>query len=207
MPIENSWTLTGTRILTKSGKRISESMYWKKRRKRRNRGKVKRLESRAVLCVLLLLGGIKAECADKLKELQDRFDKETHAANKVKALDKLAEAQFEAGRKASDSGDYITVGLTLEKYRDNVNAAFLLLKKQEPDVDRHSTGYRQIELQVRRGIREVEETLLTAPVPLRPPLEIVRKDLVEIDDELIRLLFPRRTKDPEKIPAVPEEKP
>jgi hypothetical protein len=167
---------------------------------------VKRLVSWAVICVLLLLGGTKAEAADKLKELQDRFDKETHATNKVKALDKLAEAQFEAGRKASDSGDYITVGLTLEKYRDNVSAAFLLLKKQEPDVDRHSGGYRQIELQVRRGIREVEEALLAAPVPLRPPLELVRRDLVDMDDELIRLLFPRRTKDPEKIPAVPEEK-
>ena len=182
-------------------------MYWKRRPKRRSSSEAKRLKCWAVLCALLLLCGKSASGADKLKELQDRFDKEIHAVNKVKALDKLAEAQFEAGRKASDSGDYIATGLTLEKYRDNVSATFQLLKKQEPDPDRHSGAYRQLELQVRKGIREVEETLLTAPVVLRPPLEIVRKDLVDMDDELIRLLFPRRTKDPEKVPTVPEEKP
>lgn len=182
-------------------------MYWKKQPKKRSSGVTKRLESWAALYALLLLGGTLAAGADKLKELQDRFDKETHAANKVKALDRLAEGQFEAGRKAGNSGDYITVGLTLEKYRDNVSAAFQLLKKQEPDADRHSGGYRQLELQVRKGIREVEETLITSPLALRPPLQIVRKDLLDMDNELIRLLFPRRTKDPERVPMVPEEKP
>lgn len=150
---------------------------------------------------------IVAEGANRLKELQDRFDKETHAGNKIKALDKLMDAQFEAERKAGDSGDFVTVGLTLEKYRDNVRTTFVLLKKQEPDADKHSGEYRQLELQVRRGIREVEDTQKIAPLEMRPPLEIVHKDLLDIDDELIRLLFPTRTKIPEKVPPVPEETP
>jgi hypothetical protein len=153
-----------------------------------------------------MLVGMMAAAADKLKEMQDRFDKEPHASGKVKALDKLTGAQFEAARKAATDGDFISVGLTLEKYRDNVRAAFELLRKQEPDADKHPGGYRQLELQVRRGIREVEETLIIAPGEMRPPLEIVRKDILDLDDELIRLLFPRRTKDPEKVPAVSEEK-
>ena len=161
----------------------------------------------AVLCVLLILTGAAAEGADKVKELQDHFDKETHSMAKVKELDSLAEAQFEAATKAGGLGDFVAVGLTFEKYRDNVRDALQLLKKQEPDADRHSSGYRQLELQVRRGIREVEETLMIAPGEMRPPLEIVRKDLLDMDDELIRLLFPRRTKGPEKVPAVPEGKP
>lgn len=109
--------------------------------------------------------------------------------------------------KAGEAGDYSTVGLILEKYRDNVRTAFELLKKQQPDADRHGNTYRQLELQVRRGVREVEETILVAPDPVRPPLEIVREDLVATDDELIRLLFPRRTKDPTKVPAPTEVKP
>lgn len=145
--------------------------------------------------------------ADKVKELQEHFDKETHAGGKVKALDKLSEAQFEAADKAVQANDYVTVGLAYEKYRDNVRATLALLKKQEPDADRHPGGYRQLELQVRKGIREVGETLLVAPLEMQPPLSIVHKDLLDMDDELIRLLFPRRTKDPEKVPPVPEEKP
>lgn len=158
-------------------------------------------------CTFLLLVSPLSSRADKVKDLQDHFDKETHAGGKVKALDKLSEAQFEIAGKAGQSGDYVTVGLTFEKYRDNVRTVLELLKKQEPDADRHPGGYRLLELQVRKGIREVEDTIMVAPVEMRPPLGIVHKDLLDMDDELIRLLFPRRTKDPEKVPPVPEEKP
>ena len=101
----------------------------------------------------------------------------------------------------------MNAGLTFEKYRDNVRACFELLRKQEPDADKHPNEYRHLELQTRRGIREVEDTLLIAPPEMRPPLEIVRKDILDIDDELIRILFPRRTPEPEKVPPVPEAKP
>jgi hypothetical protein len=182
-------------------------MFWKKWLKKRSSVEAKRRELRAVFCALLILAGTVAKGADKVKELQDHFDKEAHATSKVKALDKLAQAQFDAATKAGGLGDYVAVGLTFEKYRDNVRTTLQLLKKQEPDSDRHPTGYRQLELQVRKGLREVQETLIIAPGEMRPPLEIVRKDLLDLDDELIRLLFPRRTKDPQKVPAVPEEKP
>lgn len=153
---------------------------------------------------LFLVCGV-ASAADKLKELQDHFDKESHAYGKVKSLDKLADAQFESATKAIQANDFSTAGLTFEKYRDNVRAALELLKRQEPDVDRHPGGYRQLELQTRKGIREVEEVELVAPQELRPPLQIVHKDLVDMDDELIRLLFPRRSKDPEKVPTPASE--
>ena len=181
-------------------------MYWKNRRRKRSSGKARGVRVLLGLCALLPLCAF-ARGADKVKELQDRFDKETHAPAKVKALERLGEAQFEAATRAGTQDDFITVGLTLEKYRDNVNEALQLLKKQVPDADHHPGGYRQLELQLRRGIREVEETLLVTPPELRPPLGLVRKDLLDMDDELIRLLFPRRTKDPEKVPSVPEQKP
>jgi len=156
---------------------------------------------------MLLMTGTATRGIDKVSELQAHFDKETHAGSKVRALDKLTDAQFEGARKASAAGDFVTVGLVLEKYRDNVRACLELLKKQEPDADHHPAGYRHLELQVRKGIREVEETLIIAPPEMDPPLEIVRKDILDMDDELIRLLFPRRTQDPKKVPPVSEEKP
>ena len=181
-------------------------MYWKRTPEKRSRGWANQWGFYGVVCAILLTAVMVAGL-DKAGELQERFDKETHAAGKVRALDKLTEAQFEASRKASAAGDYNTVGLIMEKYRDNVRACLELLRKQEPDADRHPGGYRQLELQTRRGIREVEDTLLTAPPEVRPPLELVHKDILEMDDELIRLLFPRRTPDPVKVPPVPEEKP
>jgi hypothetical protein len=157
----------------------------------------------ALYAILLTVGSSSA--VDKMAELQQHFDKETHAGSKVKLLDKLADAQFDATRKASAANDFVAVGFIFEKYRDNVRACFDLLKKQEPDADRHPGGYRQLELEVRKGIREVEDALLTAPPEVHPPLEIVHTDIVTMDDELIHLLFPRRTPDPQKVPPVPEK--
>jgi len=157
--------------------------------------------------VILLLLCSPLFAADKIKELQNHFDRDPHAATKIKTLDKLGLAEFDSATKAGQAGDYITVGFIFEKYRDNVRAAFELLRKEEPDPDRHGTSYRHLELQVRRGVREVEETLVAVPDPVRPPLQIVRQDLISFDDELIHLLFPRRTKDPQKVPSPPEAKP
>jgi hypothetical protein len=182
-------------------------MYWKRRLKRSGERWDLRLRFAFIFAALLLgvCGGLRA--SEKVKELQDHFDHEPHAGGKVKALNKLADAQFEAATKAGSDGDYVAVGLILEKYRDNVRTAFNLLKKQEPDADRHPNNYRQLELEVRKGIREVEETIVVVPAEVRPPLQIVRQDLINTDDALIALLFPRRTKDPTKVPPVPEAKP
>jgi hypothetical protein len=145
-----------------------------------------------------------AIATEKLSDLQDHFDKESHPDGKVRSLERLALAQFEAATEAGKTNDYSTVGLTFEKYRDNVKAAFDLLRKQQPDADKHPKNYRQLELEVRRGIRETEETLLITPGEMKPPLEIVRGDLLQLDDTLINLLFPRRSKDPVKVPPAPE---
>ncbi len=182
-------------------------MFSKNGPKKRDRAGNASLAIFVFASTLLFLACSGLLATDKLTDLQDRFDHDPRADSRVKTLDKLSLAQFESAAKAGQTGDYSTVGLTFEKYRDNVRTVFELLKKQQPDADRHANPYRQLELQVRRGVREVEETILIAPDPVRPPLEIVRQDLITMDDELIRLLFPRRTKDPQKVPSPPEVKP
>lgn len=180
-------------------------MCWKRRLIKRSSRPNARLELVGGACVLFFLF-CPISRADKVSELQARFDKEPRATSKIHILDKLAEAQFEAASKADALGDSIAVGFTFEKYRDNIRTAFELLKKQEPDAERHPGGYRQLELQTRRGLREVEQTLIVVSPEMRPPLEIVQKEILDIDDQLIRLLFPRRTSEPKKDPAKPEEK-
>jgi len=61
-----------------------------------------------------------------------------------------------------------------------------------------------MEMQVKQGIREVEDSMLAAPAAYKPPLQIVRQDLIAMDDEMIRMLFPLRPA-PVKPAAPPEE--
>jgi len=149
----------------------------------------------ALFCLLFFAAALSLSAADGLAELQAQFDRETSGVHKAKLLGKLGDAQFEEARRAGKAGDYDAVGLTLEKYRDNVRAAVEALKKQHPDAEKHSNGYRQLEIHVRKGVREVDDTLLVSPESHMPPLQIVRQDLAAMDDELLKMLFPRRPLD------------
>ena len=140
-------------------------------------------------------------------ELQAKFDRENNSVKKAKLLVKLGDAQFEEARRAGKEGDNNTVGFTMEKYRDNVRAALEALKKQHADAEKHSNGYRQMEMHVKQGIREVEDSMLAAPVPYKPPLQIVRQDLITMDEEMIRLLFPHRPADSKLAPPLAEKQP
>jgi hypothetical protein len=162
--------------------------------------------SRGVVCSLLvILAMVTPVAAQSLVDLQGRFDRETSGVQKAKQIGRLGDAQFEEARRAGKADDYNAVGLTLEKYRDNVRAAINALKKQHPDAEKQSNGYRQLEIYVRKGIREVDDTLLVSPEGYRPPLQIVRQDLIGMDDELLKMLFPRRPLN-QHAPAPPAEK-
>jgi len=139
----------------------------------------------AILCMA-------ARPADDLAHLQERFDKETDGVRKAKQLQKLGDAQFSQEREATKANDFGTAALVLEKYRDNVRAALEALKKTHPQAERHPGGYKELEFNTGLGLREVRDVILAMPEPYRPPMQIVEKDLLDMDMELLRLLFPRR---------------
>ena len=138
--------------------------------------------------------------SDDVHSLQARFDHETNSVHKAKLLEKLGDAQLEETRRASQASDYKTIGLVMEKYRDNARAAVDALKRDHPDAERHTNGFKQLQIHVHKTLREVDEVLVVAPDEFRPPLEIVRQDLANIDEELLDLLFPRHP-DEKKHPA------
>ena len=158
--------------------------------------KVASLAAAAIVAsVLLCCAGLTAATPrppDTVEQLQEKFDRETDGVRKAKQIQKLGDAQFAKERAATKTGDFVTAGVVMEKYRDNVRAALEALKKTHPDAEKHSNGYKQLEFHTGQGLREVRDVILAMPEPLRPPMQIVEKDLREIDQELLKLLFPRR---------------
>ena len=137
--------------------------------------------------------------AEDMSALQARFDRETNSVHKAKLLEKLGDAQLEVTRRASQANDYRTIGFVMEKYRDNARVAVDALKRDHPDAERHTNGFKQLQIHVHKALREVDEVLVVAPEEYRPPLEIVRRDLAAIDDELLELLFPRHANEKKPI--------
>jgi hypothetical protein len=151
------------------------------------------------------LACLAAAATDKVSDLQARFDQETNSVRKAKLLAKLGDEQFAETRLASQANDYVTVGQVMEKYRDNARVAMEALKKEHPNAERQMGGYKQLQIHVHRGLRELDEMLILAPLEYRPPLQLVRQDLVSMDDELLQMLFPRRPDG--KKPAAPATAP
>lgn len=156
--------------------------------------------------LLTLMPARPAVVSDTLEELQRRFDNETDGVAKAKMLRKLGDAQFQREREAHKAGDYETVDFIMEKYRDNVRVALEAVKKVHPDGEKHPSGYKQLEIHIEGGLREVDDLLATVPEAYRPPLEIVKADLLAFDKETLRLLFPRRPGE-KPIPPKPQDTP
>jgi hypothetical protein len=170
-----------------------------------------RLWSTPLLVILsaAALACLAVAAADKVSDLQARFDVETNSVRKAKLLQKLGDEQFAETRLASQANDYKTVGQIMEKYRDNARAVIDALKKEHPDAERQMGGYKQLQIHIHRGIRELNELLVLAPIEYRPPLELVHQDLVSMDDELLLRLFPPRRDKKKPIapsPSAPPEK-
>lgn len=161
----------------------------------------------AVLSVAVFFAFVTMLAADKVQELQARFDGESDPVHKAKLLEKLGDAQFAEARKAGNAGDYSAVGLLMEKYRDNVRIALNGLKKRQQDAEKHPEGYKQMQFHVDKALRELDQILVVAPVEYKPPLHIVRRDLVAMNDELLRMLFPRRPGERPVKPAAAEKQP
>ncbi|MDP9338811.1 MAG: hypothetical protein M3P45_08085 [Acidobacteriota bacterium] len=154
----------------------------------------------------MIFSTIAVAAGDKIPELQARFDRESNPLHRAHLLEKLGNAQFDETRRAFKANDMVTVGIVLEKYRDNARVALEGLRRKHADAERDGRGYRQLEIHVRRGIREVDEILLMAPEQYQPPLRIVRNDLDAMDTELIHLLFRYRSAEPPSS-MPPEAKP
>ena len=157
----------------------------------------------AILLGVAALAFVALPAVDKLALLQAEFDRETSGVRKAKLMEKLGDSQFVLTREAGKSNDYTAVDVTMEKYRDNVRVASEAIEKETPDGERHPSGYKQLEMHVQKGLRQVEEILLIAPPEFKPPLQLVRQDLLTLDDKLLRSLFPRRHEKKAPAPAVP----
>ena len=126
------------------------------------------------------------------EDLQARFEHESNSVHKAKLFEKLGDEQLAETRRASRASDFVTVGQVMEKYRDNARAALDALKKEHPNAEHQLSGYKQLQIHIRKALRDLKEMLLLAPPEVKPPLELVEHDLASIDDELLRMLFPPR---------------
>lgn len=143
----------------------------------------------AALC-LTLAANLRAQM--RIEELRAAFERESDPVRKAKALVHLGEAQFQLAQRQSLNDDYPGALKTYGEYRDEVRSMAAVLKSTGFDAEKKPGGFKQLQINVRKGIREVDQTIVSAPAEQREEFEAVRRDLLSVEKELIGLLFPRQ---------------
>ncbi|HEX2711050.1 MAG TPA: hypothetical protein VHM88_02345 [Candidatus Acidoferrales bacterium] len=133
-----------------------------------------------------------APVQNRIAELQSQFKRESDPVRKAKTLTKLGDAQLELARRETDAGHADRALQLIEEYRDEAKIAEAALKASGLDAERQPAGFKQLQIHVRKSVREIEQTIQALPDEERPPFEVIRQELMHIDKELVDLLFPRQ---------------
>lgn len=140
-------------------------------------------------------GWISATPQENSEALRAAWKAEADPVRKSKLLTRMGEAQLGRLRQQAAAGRYEEALKAIEEYRDDVKATHSALRASGRDAERKPAGFKQLQIHLRKGIRVLNDTILQLPVDMRQFFEPVRRDLDEIDKDLIEALFPRR---PEK---------
>lgn len=150
----------------------------------------------ALIAALSLCVSLAAQ--DRLAEDLAKYQHETDAVRKARALVKLGDEQVELAKrqlKADQDEDSLR---TLEQYRDEVHDMVAALHGMGVDAERKPSGFKELQISLRETIRRVDDLILTLQVDKRPFFREVRNDLYADQIVLIDQLFPRK---PAKNPA------
>lgn len=149
----------------------------------------------ARMCVLGLLLGAPAQSTRVQQNIAKDKLKYEHADNPVeraKASSKLGHEEYVAARQAIDAGKMDDAFQLLKSYRDQATSAHEALVKTGVDPEKHSNGFRQLQISVRERVRELKELADRVPFQQREPFIALQKELDELDQKLILELFPRQ---------------
>jgi hypothetical protein len=125
-------------------------------------------------------------------ELRSKFTNETDPIRKAKLLVPLGEAEFREILKDTDSEDFEGALAIFQQYRDEAQASKKALEGKEPDPEKHPNGFKQLQISLRQSLRRLSDIVVDLPADDQKPFLDVRRDLEQMDRQLIHELFPRR---------------
>jgi hypothetical protein len=126
------------------------------------------------------------------------FKRETDPVRKAKLLPHLGEQQLDEIERLTDTGDFVNSGKLLEEYRDEVKNTFKDLKATGVDPEKKPNGFKELQIHLRRALKEIDDVIRKVPEGPRVPFQVARQDVVQVNKELIDLLFPTHPDKPPK---------
>ncbi len=125
-------------------------------------------------------------------ELRERYTHEGDPVRRARLMPKLQSEEFSDLRKQADAGDYPQALITLGDFRDQVRTTQKELDGMGVNAEKKPSGFKELQIAVRKSLRDLDEIALTIPVDWQTPFRDLREELDQINKHLILELFPRQ---------------
>jgi len=135
---------------------------------------------------------LSARVQSELANAKAHYESQSDPVGRAKALEKLSRAEIQAAREEADGGNVDAALQFLKDYYGQANGAHDALVKTGVNAEKHSNGFRQLQISVRVSMRAIREIAGQVPFTQRQPFEAVQQDLEALDHKLILELFPRQ---------------
>ncbi|MGB7022835.1 MAG: hypothetical protein WBD73_03480 [Candidatus Acidiferrales bacterium] len=147
------------------------------------------------LGILLCSTALAAQTTRVQKDIakyQANYESKTKPEDRAKAVVKLGRAEYVAAEQSLGAGNVRGAFEFLAKYNEQAIAAHDALDKMGVDPEKHSNGFRQLQISVRESLRELREIMGRVPLEQRDSFAALEKDLDTLNQKLILELFPRQ---------------
>lgn len=133
-----------------------------------------------------------ARVQQDIAKYEANYESKRNPVDRAKAVVKLGRAEYAAARQSQDTGNVRGAFEFLAKYNEQAITAHDALEKMGVDPEKHSNGFRQLEISVRESLRELREIMARVPLEQRESFAALEKDLDALNQKLILELFPRQ---------------
>lgn len=120
-----------------------------------------------------------------------QFERETDPVRKARAFADYGDELLKLLREQLRAEQFDDALETLQLFQQGAVTAHKGLKESGINAERRSNGFRQMEILLRRSLRQIDEFSRVAPLDDRDRYAEVRRDVQQMNSELIQMLFPR----------------
>lgn len=124
---------------------------------------------------------------------QAAYDNAIDPVSRAKALARLEPGVFAQARTTLNAGDDVGSLAQLEHYRDETNVTVAALGTLSGNAADHPAGFKELQIALREAARQMDTIISDLPLDKHPWFTAVRQDLVNDQDKLIDMLFPKQT--------------
>ncbi|MBI4465829.1 MAG: hypothetical protein HY656_00175 [Acidobacteria bacterium] len=142
--------------------------------------------ARALVVAGLFAGGL---AADELTKLREKLAQESNPADRAKITVEIGEELLKQANKVYKDGAYTDGEMRLDEYRHAVRAAYQGLVESGRDARRKPSGFKELEIHLRKSRRQLQDLAQALPYDTREPVEETLADLEGMRLELLDALM------------------